>query len=364
MPQGQRALRPRFCPRPTCHFHRNPTGWRFKKKGFYARQSAPRRVQRYLCLHCRRHFSSQTFSTTYWLRRPDLLRAVFHRGLGCSALRQIAAEFEVSHATIQGQIERLGRHCLLFHEAHRPRGAPQEVLVLDGLRSFEAGQYWPFDANLLVGASHFVYGFNDAELRRSGTLTKAQRRKRAALERRYGRPPPQATRTAVEELVGRIVPSGASAELWSDEHRAYPRALARLRGRRIRHRTISSRAARTAQNPLFPVNLADLLVRHTGANHKRETIAFSKRRQGALYRLALWQVWRNFLKWTSERRRERTPAMGLGLLARRLRVEDVLRERLFPTRFALPAWVLRCYGGRIPTRSLPRIRVHRRRYAV
>jgi len=35
------------------------------------------------------------------------------------------------------------------------------------------------------------------------------------------------------------------------------------------------------------VNLADLLLRHTGANHKRETIAFSKRRQGALYRVAI-----------------------------------------------------------------------------
>jgi hypothetical protein len=39
----------------------------------------------------------------------------------------------------------------------------------------------------------------------------------------------------------------------------------------------------TAQNPLFPVNLADLLLRHSSANHKRETIAFSKRRQGAMY---------------------------------------------------------------------------------
>jgi hypothetical protein len=232
------------------------------------------------------------------MRRPDLLRPVFHRVLGCSALRQIAAEFGVAPSTILRQVERLGRHCLLVHERWRPRGAPAEVLVLDGFRSFEAGQYWPFDANLLVGASHFVYGFNDAELRRSGRLTPAQQRKRARLEHRYGRPHPQATRRAVAELVARVVPPGAHTE--------------------------------TARNPLFPANLADLLIRHTGANHKRETIAFSKRRQGALYRLAIWQVWRNYLKWRSERRREATPAQALGLVERRLTLEEVLGERLFP----------------------------------
>lgn len=362
---GDRSLRrPPYCPNPACDFHRDPRGWRFKKKGFYLRETRPHRVQRYLCQHCDRNFSSQTFSLTYWLHRPGRLRGVFYRVLGCSALRQIAAELEVSHTTVLRRVERLGRHCLLFHERWRPEGAPDEVVTLDGFRSFEAGQYWPFDANLLVGVSHFVYGFNDAELRRSGTMTKAQRRRREALERRFGRPRPQATREAVEELVGRLLPAGAQLELWSDDHRAYPRALARLPDRRIRHRTVSSRARRTTRNPLFPVNLADLLIRHTGANHKRETIAFSKRRQGAMYRLAIWQVWRNYVKWTSERRRQPTPAQALGIFPRRLRVEEVLRGRLFPTRFALPAWVARCYAGRIPTRRLASVRVHQLHYAT
>ncbi len=354
---------PPFCPNPACRFHRDPSGWRFIRKGFYRRDRSPRRIQRYRCSHCARSFSSQTFSPTYWLRRPELLRPVFHRILACSALRQIASELGVAHTTVLRHVERLGRHCLLFHERTRPRGAPREVLVLDGFRSFEAGQYWPFDTNLLVGDSHYVYGFNDAELRRSGTMTPAQRRKRARLERRFGRPDPRATRKAVQELLGRLVPPGAGAELWSDEHRDYRLALARLPGRRVRHRTISSKAARTARNPLFPVNLADLLIRHTGANHKRETIAFSKRRQGALYRLAIWVVWRNYLKWRSERRRDATPAQMIGVVDRRLDLGDVLAWRLFPSQLALPAWVARCYAGRIPTRRWPRLRVHRARYA-
>ncbi len=363
MPRPRRLPPPPFCPNPDCDSHTNPGRWRFKKKGFFLRSRGPRRVQRYLCQHCNRNFSSQTFVPTYWLKRPDLLRPLFWRVLACSGYRQIAREFGVHHATVQHQVERLGRHCLLVHEALRPR-APREPLVLDGFRTFESGQYWPFDLNLLVGSSHYVYGFNEAELRRSGTHTPRQRRRRGQLEARYGRPDPQATRRAVEELVGRIVPAGHAAEVRSDDHAAYPRALRRLRGRQLTHRTTSSKASRTTANPLFPVNLADLLLRHGSANHKRETIAFSKRRQGALYRAAIWVVWRNYVKSRSERRRDAPPGVVLGVIRRRLSVEEILAWRRFPWRAELSRWLSRCYFGRISTRRLPGAREHGLRYAV
>ena len=89
------------------------------------------------------------------------------------------------------------------------------------------------------------------------------------------------------------MPEPQALELHSDEHPAYPRALRRLTDWSIRHHRISSLAARTPQNPLFPVNLLDLLLRHNSANHKRETIAFSKRGQSAVERAALLLVWRN-----------------------------------------------------------------------
>ncbi len=363
MPRPAPSRPPPFCPNPACVFHRDPRVWRYTKKGFYARAAAPRRIQRYRCSHCGRNFSTQTFSVRYWLKRPELLGAVFHRILSCSALRQIAQEFAVAHTTILRQVERLGRHCLLFHERLRPRRPPEGVLVLDGFHSFESGHYWPFEAPLVVGASHYVYGFQEAELRRSGTMRPGQRRQRAALEARHGRPDRRAPERAVAELVGRVVPRGAAVTLWSDDHAAYPRALARVPGRRIRHRTISAKARRTSRNPLFPVNLADLLIRHTGANHKRETIAFSKRRQGAMYRLAIWAVWRNYVKWRSERRRDATPAQALGILGPRLGVPEVLGERLFPSRVRLSGWLRQCYERRIPTRCLPRGPIHRAVYA-
>ncbi len=356
--------RPPFCPAPDCDSRKNPGTWRFVKKGFYLRDRPPLRVQKYRCSHCGRNFSSQTFSTTYWLRRADLLRPTFHRLVACSGFRQIAREFEVSHTTIRRLSDRLGRHCLLFHEQLRPRSCPSEPLVLDGFRSFEHSQYWPMDLNLVVGTSLFVYGFNEAELRRSGTMRPAQAVKRAILEKRYGRPDPQATRKRVEELLRRVVPPKGQVELRSDEHQAYPRAMSRLPDRTFVHRRTSSKEARTPMNPLFAINTSDLLIRHSSANHKRETIAFSKRRQSALYRLAIWAVWRNYMKDRSENRKRGTPAKALGLVKRALRLDQVLARRLFPDRTGVTAWLETCYFGRIPTRAIERCAVHDSSYAI
>jgi hypothetical protein len=354
---------PPHCPFRDCHSHGNPGSWRALRKGFYERLARPRRIQRYRCSHCGRSFSSQTFAASYWLRHPRLLKAILCRIDSCSGLRQIAWELGVSVATVQRYVERLGRHCLLLHERLCPANPPEGTLVLDGFRSFEFGQYWPFDVNLLIGPSHFVYGFQDAELRRSGSMNPFQRRQRSRLEALHGRPDPQATRRSVQELLERKLPPGSSVQLDTDEHQAYPQALRRLSDRRIEHRTTSSRAPRTPQNPLFPANLADLLIRHHGANQKRETIAFSKRRQGAVYRLAIRTVLRNYVKPTSVRRKIPPPGVTIGAIPRAWTVDDVLRQRLLPWCFALSGWRADCYYARIPTRPMARCREHQLRYA-
>jgi hypothetical protein len=334
--------------------------------GFFARRAAPHRIQRYRCSRCRRSFSTQTFSPTYWLRRPELLPILLLRLVACSGYRQIARELAVSPTTVLGQTARLGRHCLLFHERLRPKPGPEEPLAVDGFESFEFSQYTPVQFHLAVGAaSHFVYGFTDSELRRKGRMTEVQRERRGVLEATFGRPDPRSIEREMAALLAITVPPGDGiVALRSDEHRAYPRALERLPGRTFAHAVTSSRVPRTPHNPLFPVNLADLLIRHSSANHKRETIAFSKRRQSAAERLWIWAVWRNAMKSFSERRRDATPAERLGLLPRKLTVDDVLRERLFPSRIALPERWADYYWRRIPTRRIANPALHRATYAV
>jgi transposase-like protein len=127
---ARREPPPPFSPNPNCDSHSDTPGWRFKKEGIFRRARGPRRVQRYLCQHCGRNFSAETFSPTYGLKRPELLRPLFWRVLSCSGFRQIVREFGVHHLTVQRQVERLGRHCILVHEVLRPKGTPLEPLLL------------------------------------------------------------------------------------------------------------------------------------------------------------------------------------------------------------------------------------------
>ena len=365
MPVAPTPAAPPHCPNPSCAFHTRSEGWCWVRDGYFHRHCAPRRVQRFRCRHCRRRFSEQTFRTTYWLQRPHLLRPIFHALLACSGFRQIARSLETSPHTVLTHAARLGRHCLLLHQQLRPKTLPAEPLVLDGFLSFEWSQYYPTLYHVAAGQhSHFFHGFTESELRRSGRMTARQRRKRARLEATLGRPDPRSTEKQVAALLATLAPEPGPLELHSDEHADYPRALRRVPHLQVSHRTVSSRAVRTPRNPLFAINLLDMLVRHSGANHKRETIAFSKRRASAIDRLWIFAAWRNYMKPFSERARGDTPAMRLGLLARPLAARELLADRRFPGRIALPPCWMPHYQRAVPTRALLRSAVHDLRYAA
>jgi hypothetical protein len=264
---------------------------------------------------------------------------------------------------------------MVFLRARLENRPLPEALVIDGFESFEYSQYFPYDLNLAVGAvSWFLYGFTDSPLRRKGRMTAKQKQRRERLEADLGRPDPKAVETGMVELLRPLVGRRTAAEhglpglgglrgesgseqstggvpapppdpivLHSDDHPAYPRALRRLEaetGVSFDHRVTSSRERRTTANPLFPVNLADLLLRHGQANHRRETIAFSKRRQGSISRAAIFGFWRNYVKRRREKKRGETAAMRAGFATAPLRWEDLLRRRKFPRRHLLagPWW--------------------------
>jgi hypothetical protein len=88
---------------------------------------------------------------------------------------------------------------------------------------------------------------------------------------------------------------------------------------------------------MAPVDQLHQLLRHTCAEHKRETIAFGRKAASILGRLFLTTVWKNLVKGRSERRPDRpTPAMALGLATAPWSWRRVLATRLFPDRESLP----------------------------
>jgi hypothetical protein len=110
---------------------------------------------------------------------------------------------------------------------------------------------------------------------------------------------------------------------------------------------------------MFPVDLLHKLIRHSSANHKRETIAHGRRGNAIMLRLYGFTTWRNYIKDKSERRpQRRTPAMELGLVDRFLDWKQVLSRRLFPWRLKLSDMELRLYAMAMETKAVGNNRHH------
>lgn len=351
---------PPFCPNPKCRHHNNyGDPWPYKKMGTFRRQHAPNRIQRFACKACRRTFSTQTFSTTYWQKRPDIDALVLMKAVGGMANRQISRDLLVAPETVNRHVARLGRHCLLFHHLMVKTAQPIIEAVVDGFESFELSQYHPFHHHVAVekDTDFFIY-FTDSELRRKGRMTAVQKRRRQELEKKLGRPDPKAIEKDMLELLQVVFGDQDSGVVYSDDHPAYRRSIKKLQ-MEIDHQVTPGKQHRDSNNSLWEVNLLDLLIRHSNANHKRETIAWSKRRQASAERLAILLVWRNYMKGRREKERgSPTPAMVRGMMAEPLSIEELLSERIFRTRCELPPRWSEYYDRKVKTRGLEQQRGH------
>ena len=285
-----------------------------------------------------------------WQKRGDLDAKIIMKTVGGMANRQIARGLKVSPETINRHIARLGRHCLLFHTEMMKKSPPIREVVVDGFESFELSQYYPIHHHTAAekGSDFFIY-FTDSPLRRKGRMTAIQKKRRIELESSLGRPDPKAIEKDMMELLQIVLKGQSHAIVYSDDHHAYRRSIKGLNAQ-IDHRVTPGRNHRDKNNSLWEVNLLDLLIRHCMANHRRETIAWSKRRQASAERMLIFLVWRNYMKGRREKKRgSPTPAMVKGMMESPLEIEDLLSERIFNSRIDLPPRWSKYYYRKVKT---------------
>ena len=356
---------PPHCPSRKCRFH-NPLqhGWRWKHFGVYYRKAPPHRIRRFQCLHCNVTFSCQTFSVTYWLKRPDIITQLLTKATSGACNSQIALDLDVWPSTIDRQIYRLGRHCLLFHSRMMQNRPKLSDIAIDGFHSFEQSQYHPFHFHVAADRmTAFFPHFTDSEVSRSGTMTDKQKKQRALYHKIRGKPDPQAVRKDMQELLQYLTDQTSEMTIHSDDHKAYPKAIENLQCQVI-HVVTSSKEIRSRFNKLFEINLLDLLIRHCEAEHKRETISYSKRRNCAAYKLAIFLVQRNYIKTKRVRHSRQTPAQLLGVCPQRLTVPELIARRLFIAQIGLKGRWRQYYWMEVDTRALKINRRHQLKYAA
>ena len=354
---------PPFCPWPNCPAHLGPSSG-FQRFGYYRKPRDPARIPRFRCRACRRTCSRQTFSTTYYLKRCDLPPLIASSLVACSAHRQIARTFACSKTTVTRAAERLGRHAILFHARSLEHVRElTEAVVHDHFEAFIARQDHGLGIGTAVGAqSRFVYDVDPAPHRGSG-----RRPDRGQAEPvRAIRPYASSIRRTVSVLLPKVfAPNRLLCVV--DGRRDYLAAIA-LRSMKERV-TLSihpnpkrgpkgsprSREAIARDWQMFPVDQLHQLIRHSCADHKRETIAFGRRLESILGRAHLIAVWKNFVKYRSERKPDpTTPAMKIGLADAPWRWQRLLTRRLFLKRIRTPDSASRVYWKRW-TSHLPRL---------
>ena len=346
-------FRPRFCPWPTCADHALAPTRRYRcvRNGFYGRLCDRRRIQRYKCKRCKRGFSQQTFSVTYCMKRQDLIPLVANWLASGAPLRRIARghngmwpDRPCNPSTIARISRRVGSQCLLVHEELRRHLPPiTERIVSDHFAAFAGMQENALGVATPVGErSWFVYTLEPAWHRRA--TASSRRRRRVA-------PSPRELERSVDHMLDTLfehVSEGSPLDLVSDDDPHHARAIARRPDRhRIRHTAYRNPPERRRGQPrdtatrqrdaaMFAVDLLHKLHRNWLADHRRETLAFGKRGEAVMERLAVLVVFRNLIQGVSERRNDpTTPAMRLGVTDRPWRWSDVLAERRFPTRIRL-----------------------------
>jgi hypothetical protein len=301
---------PPFCPHRDCYehlIHRSHPYQAYVPWGFYVTKAFGR-VPRFRCKRCGRTFSVQTFRVDYYAKRVVGYDDIAQRLSSCESLRAIGRATGLSCDSVSNRVSRASRQALAAESVLSSCRTPSEDLAADGFESFCVSQFHPNNIHLLVGQeSQFVYASNHVTLRRKGRMTERQRKRRQELDRLF-RPDSRGIERAFSRIgteALRVLSDSRRGELvlWTDEKIEYWRALASRpcivaleRVGRFRHRTVSSRAARIRDNPIFGVNYLDRELRKDLHEYVRETVCFGRNVSHQVERLVLYLFGHNYLK--------------------------------------------------------------------
>jgi hypothetical protein len=254
-----------------------------------------------------------------------------------------------------------------------------EPINYDDFETFTGTQFHPCGLGTGVGShSWFVYTLGFAPHRRGGHLSPAQRKQQWEWDRRGGKPLRNPYVRALQQQLDILIPRccGKPLVVISDDMKAYARAI-RLhpRGAEVRHLVFpnpkrgpkgSSRSpvALARDEAMFPTDTLHRFARHSVKMYARETIAFGRRTEAQLERHYIFAVFKNLVKWRSERKpKSITPAMWLGLTDTRWSWERVFAQRLQPSRITGGAAWPELYDRRMTTPTLRRTPAHQLKLA-
>ena len=332
------AFLPPHCPRDACPSRLARSPFRFQRKGRYRRECDQRVVQRFQCRACNHYFSTQSFRLDFRLHKPALHVLLFDTFVSKVTQRQAARNLACTRKTVVHRLRLLAQHSRDFHgqvlERARAGGGLRGDFQLDELETFETSRrLCPVTMPVMIELhSYFVLHVEVAPLPPRGKPRRKELERRLERERAEGRRR-SGSRDAVERCF-RVLASVRTSQpdLWiSTDHKStYGPLLRMVMPPVYHHARHSSTARRDRANPLFPINHTLAMLRDGLSRLVRRSWGASKRREWLERHAWVWIAYRNYIRPITNRARDTTSAMALGLVGKRFSKDAFFEWRVFP----------------------------------
>jgi len=320
---------PPRCPNVTCPQHLRPEARFYRRRGFYQPRCRGEPVPRFRCRACNKGFSRQTFRHDYRDRRPECNVPLFVMLTSGVGLRQAGRNLDLDVRAVQQKMRKIARTCALLHANLSPSLPSGRCYVIDEEETYEAASIRPLTMPVLIEKeTWFVVATAVGTIRRLAPAGTARRRRQDADEREHGRRRDESSRRVRQVLRELARRTAGDLVLRSDQKASYAAIAKAVFADRVRHQTTAGSLVRTTHNPLFPINTTLAMSRDNCGRLRRRSWLVTKRAPYLQSQLAIFTVYRNYVRrrFNRDDRRE-TPGCLLGLVERNLQPEDVLRWR-------------------------------------
>ena len=320
---------PPRCANPDCSHHRNPAARHVVRWGYFTTRCRDNREQRFRCLKCLKTFSRQTFRHDYRDRRPDCNERLFELLSVGVGLRSSAALLKISASTAQRKMRKMSRTCRMLHENLCRTLPPDGSYVMDEEESYEGASIRPLTVPIVIERqNYFIVATGVGSIRRLAPAGTGRRAKQDREEKLLGKRKDESRKSVLAVLQSLRRCTVGPVRLQTDKKSIYATLAHKVFGADVTHETTAGSEARTTFNPLFPINLTVAMSRDNCGRLRRRSWLVSKLAKWLRGQLAIFTVFRNYVRQRFRRdQRNETPAKLMGLLPRQLLPLEVLRWR-------------------------------------
>lgn len=146
----------------------------FKKKGYYYRKISKTYIPRYVCLNCKKHFSTRTVSATFRQKRPDLNKSVLDFLTSGVSLRRTAQKLGCHYETVYRKFLWLSTRA---EQVHRSKEFLITELQIDEMESIEHTKLKPLSIALAVSGDYQILGVKVGTIPAKGLLAQISKKK-------------------------------------------------------------------------------------------------------------------------------------------------------------------------------------------